>query len=231
MDKESPLQTDPYFASPLCQSKANRREFPANKVLWAVFFLLIAGSVAFTYYRIMVKKDYLISSQVDCDPYAEKCFIWNCDPESTVEGEACTGEMETDVWYYKIVKRNASRIPLCDPETDEECQPFLCDPEEPECGETLCDEETAAEGEICTDPEEYALNNPMEEEELECDPEIDEECEAVECDPETDEECEETECDPEVDAECPAEEAVEETEGTTENTTEDAAEEGLGTEE
>jgi len=168
---------------------------------------------------------------VDCDPYAEKCFIWNCDPESTVEGEACTGEMETDVWYYKIVKRNASRIPLCDPETDEECQPFLCDPEEPECGETLCDEETAAEGEICTDPEEYALNNPMEEEELECDPEVDEECEAVECDPETDEECEAAECDPEVDAECPAEEAVEETEGTTENTTEDAAEEGLGTEE
>lgn len=160
-----------------------------SKILLAVFFLLIAGSVAFTYYRIMLKKDYLISSQIDCDPYTEKCFIWNCDPESTVEGEACTGDPEMDVWYYKIAQRNASRIPLCNPETDETCQPFLCDLGEPECAEVLCDSETVAKGEICNDPEEYALNNPVEEEELECDPEVDEECEEVACDPEVDGEC------------------------------------------
>jgi len=147
-----------------------------SKILLAIFLLLIAGSVAFTYYRIMIKKDYLISSQVDCDPYTEKCFIWNCNPESTVEGEACTGDPEVDVWYYKIAKRNASRIPLCNPEEDENCQPFLCEAGELECTETLCSQETVAEGETCNDPEEYALNNPVEEEELECDPEVDEEC-------------------------------------------------------
>jgi hypothetical protein len=151
-----------------------------SKILLAVFFLLIAGSVAFTYYRIMVKKDYLISSQIDCDPYTEKCFIWNCDPNSTAPGEACTGDPEVDVWYYKIAKRNASRIPLCNPETDENCQPFLCDPGEPECGETLCSAETATEGEICNDPTEYALNNPVTEEEVACDPEADTECPAEE---------------------------------------------------
>ena len=160
-----------------------------SKILLAVFFLLIAGSVAFTYYRIMLKKDYLISSQIDCDPYTEKCFIWNCDPNSTVEGEACTGDPEMDVWYYKIAQRNASRIPLCDPETDETCQPFLCDPVEPECAEVLCDAATVAEGETCNDPEGYALNNPIEEEELACDPEVDETCEEVACDPEVDGEC------------------------------------------
>lgn len=174
MDKKSPPQAD---------------QPRADKILLAVFFLLIAGSVAFTYYRIMLKKDYLISSQVDCDPYTEKCFIWNCDSNSTVEGEACTGDPEIDVWYYKIAKRNASRIPLCNPEEDENCQPFLCNPGEQECGETLCNAETAAEGEICNDPEEYALNNPEEEEELECDPEVDEECEEIACDPEVDAEC------------------------------------------
>ena len=158
-----------------------------SKILLTIFFLLIVGSVAFTYYRIMIKKDYLISSQVDCDPYTEKCFIWNCDPESTVEGEACTGDPEADVWYYKVAQRNASRIPLCNPETDENCQPFLCEAGEPECAETLCSAEPVAEGETCNDPEEYTLNNPAEEEE--CDPEVDEECEAVACDPEVDEEC------------------------------------------
>jgi hypothetical protein len=156
-----------------------------SKILLAIFFLLIAGSVAFTYYRIMLKKDYLISSQVDCDPYTEKCFIWNCDPNSTVEGEACTGDPETDIWYYKIAKRNASRIPLCNPETDENCQPFLCEVGEPECAETFCSAETATEGEPCNDPEEYALNNPVEEEELECDPEVDEECPAEEAEEES----------------------------------------------
>ncbi len=177
-----------------------------SKILVVVFFLLIIGSVAFTYYRIMIKKDYLISSQVDCDPYTENCFIWNCDPESTVEGEACTGDPEADVWYYKMAERNASRIPLCDPETDENCQPFLCDSGELECAETLCSAETVAEGETCNDPVEYALNNPVEEEE--CDSEIDEECEEALCDPEVDEECEEVACDPEVDEECPVEDGT-----------------------
>jgi hypothetical protein len=182
MDKKSPPQAD--------QSRA-------EKILIIIFFLLIIGSVAFTYYRIMLKKDYLISSQIDCDPYVEKCFIWNCDPESDVEGEACTGDPEMDAWYYKIAKRNASRIPLCDPEADENCEPFLCDPGEPECGETFCDEKTVAEGETCNDPEEYALNNP--EEELECDPEVDEDCPVEETDA--------TACDPEVDGECPVDES------------------------
>lgn len=182
-----------------------------SKILLAVFFLLIVGSVAFTYYRIMIKKDYLISSQVDCDPYAEKCFIWNCDPESDVEGEACIGDPEMDIWYYKIVERNASRIPLCDPEVDEDCEPFLCEAEESECGETLCDAAAVAKGEICNDPEEYTLNNPEEE----CDPEVDEECEEEACDPEVDEECPaeeadgKAECDSEVDTECPVEEMEE----------------------
>lgn len=146
-----------------------------SKILLAILLLLVAGSVVLTYYRIMIKRDYLISSQVECDPYTEKCFIWNCDPESTIEGESCTGDLEADVWYYKIVKRNASRIPLCDPETDENCQPFLCEMGESECVEILCSAETATEGEICNDPEEYALNNPIREE-SECDSEVDEEC-------------------------------------------------------
>ncbi|MBU2028426.1 hypothetical protein KJ761_00865 [Patescibacteria group bacterium] len=195
MDKKSPPKAD---------------QPRADKILWIVFFLLIVGSVAFTYYRVMIKKDYLISSEVDCDPYTEKCFIWNCDPESDVEGEACIGDPEMDIWYYKIVERNASRIPLCDPEVDEDCEPFLCEAGELECGETLCDAAAAAEGEECTDPEEYALNNPEEE----CDPEVDEDCEEEVCDPEIDEECpveeidNEAECDPEVDTECPVEEAA-----------------------
>jgi hypothetical protein len=192
-----------------------------SKILLLIFFLLIVGSVAFTYYRIMVKRDYIITAQTDCDPYTENCFIWECDPESSVEGEACTGDPEVDIWYYKNAKRSASRIPACNPEEDETCQPWICDEGEKDCEEILCSEETVPEGENCNDPEEYALDNPLEEEEAECDSETAEECgeEAVEeCNPELDEECAATEgegekCDPEVDEECLTAEETEVTTG------------------
>jgi len=171
-------------------SNVDVEESRKNRIFFIVFFLLIIGSIGATYYRTMIKKDYLISAQTDCDPYAEKCFIWECDPASTVEGEACTGDSENDIWYYKIIQRKAFNIPLCDPK-DENCEALVCSEGEKDCAEVLCSAKTATEGETCNDPEEYTLNNP-EEEELECE-EGDEEClaaeeEVAECE-EGDEEC------------------------------------------
>jgi len=163
-----------------------------SKIFFLVFFLLIVGAVGATFYRIMIKKDYIVSAETDCDPYTENCFIWECDPASTVEGEACVGDPETDTWYYKIIKRNAGRIPLCDP-NDENCTALVCDENEPECSETLCDETTKVEKEAeCVDPVQYSAENPVEEEAVECE-EGDEEClaaeeAAAECE-EGDEEC------------------------------------------
>lgn len=162
----------------------------ADKIFFIVFFLLIICSIGATYYRTMIKKDYIISAQIDCDPYTEKCFVWECDPISTVEGEACTGDPEMDIWYYKIFQRKAYNVPLCDP-NDESCDAFVCAEGEEDCGETLCSPEAATEGEICNDPEEYALNNPPEEDEEECEGD---DCEVAEGDEES-EDAEEIECD------------------------------------
>src|SRR5665647_1731385 len=107
-----------------------------SKIFFLVFFLLIAGSIAVTYYRIVIKRDYIISAQADCDPTMEKCFVWECDPISTVEGEACIGDSESDIWYYKIIKRRAANIPLCDP-NDENCTALTCSVGEKECEEVL----------------------------------------------------------------------------------------------
>ena len=138
-----------------------------SKIFFLVLFLLIAGSVGMAYWRIVVRKDYVVQTQEDCDPSVEKCFIWECDPESMEEGEACTGDSEEDVWYYQLQKRNASNVPLCNPEEDEDCQPMSCNSYiEKDCETVYCDEKTAIEQETeCNDPEEYLLNNPPEEEE------------------------------------------------------------------
>jgi hypothetical protein len=163
-----------------------------NKLFFIVFFLVLFGSIGATYYRTMIKRDYMISAQIDCDPYVEKCFIWECDPISTVEGEACTGEAENDIWYYQIVERKAYNVPLCNPD-DENCEALICSEGEKDCGTTFCNEENKIEqGVECNDPVQYAIDNPEEEEAAECE-EGDEEClaaeeEASECE-EGDEEC------------------------------------------
>jgi len=159
-----------------------------SKIFLAVFFFLIIASVGVTYWRIVVKKDYVVQAQIDCDPTIENCFIWQCDPESTVEGEACIGDPESDIWYYKIAKRNASVIPLCD-SNDENCAPFECADGEKDCSVALCDETNKAEqGVECNDPVQYNIDNPAEEESA-C-AEDDEKClaaeeEAAACDPES----------------------------------------------
>lgn len=186
-----------------------------NKIFFIVFFLLIIGSVGATYYRTMIKKDYVIAVQLDCDPYVEKCFIWECDPASTVEGEACTGEAENDIWYYQIFERKAYNIPSCDPD-DENCEALVCPEGEKDCSVTFCNEENKIEqGVECNDPVQYAIDNPEEEETIECE-EGDEKCLASE---EEASECEEG------NAECLTDEkenTEEDAEGTAaENTTED----------
>lgn len=141
---------------------------PAGKILLIVFSLLIIGSAAITYYRIMIKRDYIISAEANCDPTAEKCFVYVCDPTA----EECAGNPEEDTSYYKIIKKRAANIPLCDPK-QEDCQALQCGEGEKDCEEILCEDENEDEIE-CNDPEQYNLDHPAEEETA-CE-EGDEEC-------------------------------------------------------
>lgn len=145
-----------------------------SKILFIIIGLLIVGSVAVTFWRYMIKKNYVVQAQTDCDPTTENCFIWKCDPASTVEGEKCTGDPEKDIWYYKIIRRNAKNIPLCDP-NDENCTALVCDPGEKDCSEELCTSENVKAPETCNDPVQYNIDNPPEDTSTECAPD-DQEC-------------------------------------------------------
>ena len=162
-----------------------------SKILIGVFVVLILASVGATYWRIMVKKDYIIEAQTDCDPYVDVCFVWECDPESTVEGEVCTENPEDNIWYFQVIRRKAFKIPLCDP-SDENCTALTCPEGEADCEYEFCTAENMEDqyAAACNDPVKFTQENPIEEEA--CDPETDEECvpeEEVACDPEGEEEC------------------------------------------
>ncbi len=145
-----------------------------SKILFAVIAVLVVGSVAATFWRIVVKRDYIVQAQIDCDPSEENCFVWECDPNSTDEWEACTGDPEEDIWYYEILNRNAKNIPDCDP-NDEDCTAYICGEDEADCSYELCTEDNVPEGETCNDPEQYNIDNSPEEDSEECAPD-DEEC-------------------------------------------------------
>lgn len=132
-----------------------------SKIFFIVFFLLIAGSVGASYYKFVVKRNYIVEAQADCDPYTKRCFVYVCDPAA---GEECTGNPVEDTSYYKIIRRNAQNIPLCDP-AEEGCNALVCPSGEAECEIIFCDPETAGEDAECSDPEVYALENPEEDDE------------------------------------------------------------------
>ena len=141
----------------------------SSKILLSIFLVLLVLSVSASYYRFMVLQDYIVSTEVDCDPSIESCFVWICDPE--VDGEEmCTGDLTEDTWYYKIAFRNAMFIPDCDSAEDENCVPFECPVTAEEgCGEITCTDETVLDygyEEYCTNPLDF--NQPDK-------PEVDEE--------------------------------------------------------
>lgn len=167
-------------------------ETRANKIFWLIFGLLIAGSIFATYWRIIVKRDYVIVAQAECDPYTEKCFTHICNPDPEVDGE-CTGDVAEDTWYTKNLHRVAYNIPECDPE-DENCRALMCEENEKDCFYEFCNQTNLPEGDTCNDPEQYTKDNPIEENKEEC-VLNDEDCAIVEtesgasCDSESDDIC------------------------------------------
>jgi len=143
-----------------------------SKILLWVVFLLIIGSVAVTYWRIMIKKDYMIEAQASCDPTVDKCFVSSCDPAVTEGDTMCTGDPEKDTSYYAIISRKAANIPLCDP-NDENCAALTCPEGEKDCSMTFCNDSNKEEqGAECNDPEQYNIDNPpVDESATACDPE------------------------------------------------------------
>lgn len=148
----------------------------AEKILFLVVFIFLLYAVAASYYRTYVTKDYIISTEIECDPSIEKCFVYVCDPE--VDGECPADEAE---WtsYYKIIKKKEANIPpeinSCDPHVSE-CQELSCEPSELDCQIIECDPENIGKDEECSLPEEYNLENPEEAEETQECSEDDEDC-------------------------------------------------------
>ena len=109
-------------------------------LLTLVFLILFIISFGLVIKRVYVDRNFLLVSEVVCDPEVEVCFARVCAEECDEEGV---------VDYYKIRTVSASEVSLCDPH-DGDCPEVQC-AELVTCSEELCNQENVPEGEECSD--------------------------------------------------------------------------------
>lgn len=113
-------------------------------VVW-VFCLLVIASFVAVVARVYVRGDYMLSSEVECDPTLESCFVRlcedDCDPEE--------GQEE----YYKVRTLSAAYASTCN-SAIEECPDRVCS-DIPTCVEILCINDNVPEDEWCNEPQAY----------------------------------------------------------------------------
>jgi len=125
----------------------NKKTRVANIIFYTVLILLILGSVGFTFWRIVVEKDYQIVAEVSCDMASEICFHY--------PGVACDKGDDSCVWEdeynYKMISKKAATIYACE-QTEEKlgCSEELsCLEGEVDCAYTNCDPNNPDESESC----------------------------------------------------------------------------------
>ncbi len=88
-----------------------------SQYLFLIMGLIILGSIAITYNRIIVLRDYEVLAHIACDPSYERCF---------------SEEDEDQTYYYKIIHKQARYINPCNP-NEMECPELSCTAGEPGC--------------------------------------------------------------------------------------------------
>jgi hypothetical protein len=131
-----------------------------NKIFYTILILLILGSVGFTFWRIVIQKDYQIVAEVSCDPATESCFYYEgavCDDPTDLE---CVAE---EAYDYKMISKKAATIYACE-QTEEKLgctEELSCLEAESDCEYTNCDPAELGEDEACS---ETPTVEPVEEE-------------------------------------------------------------------
>jgi len=110
-------------------------------IVW--FFIVTSLSLfAHEYKKIFVDGDYVLKTEISCNPGISSCFVSTCSED---DGEDC--EERT---FAKITK-NIKGIELCNQYQDE-CPELVCEPGELDCLIAYCSSDDLEEGEMCAGP-------------------------------------------------------------------------------
>lgn len=117
-----------------------------------LFFVLIPIIIIvgyFSFNRFLVKHDYIVSYEGNCNPTIEQCFI-GC------ENDECTQEY----FYSKIQKYAPDLYNECGKDITDCKQANICLPNDRDCSITYCNPEV--DGDICSEIPIEEINNDTE---------------------------------------------------------------------
>jgi hypothetical protein len=125
-----------------------KKEEKSNNIFFIIFFILILVTIGFTFYKIVILKNYQIVKQVSCNPIIEKCFITECDPSTD---DTCSAS--STISYYKKISKQASSIYACENTIEQNgCKDELsCISGEKNCSYTFCNKDSLEDGEKCAE--------------------------------------------------------------------------------
>jgi len=68
-----------------------------SKILFILLLSLLMILISSSYYKYIIKEDFILYAEVSCDPSFESCFIYECSEED----ENCDSNDPNQ--YYKII--------------------------------------------------------------------------------------------------------------------------------
>ncbi len=107
-----------------------------SKILLYCVGIAFIASIGTSFYKYVITKNYQIFAEIPCDPTLDNCFVRE--------------EEDGTVSHLFKLSRQASNIPLCDPNKEENCQALTCQPNEKNCTISSCSKEELQEGESCS---------------------------------------------------------------------------------
>ena len=115
-------------------------------------FILILGIVfvvVFSYYRFIIKHDYVVGYQGSCSPSTGKCFK-SCDDDACVNPSYYSEMRKYEPDLYKECGEN---IANCDAAN-------ACLPSDRKCSITYCNKSTSDKDNPCQTPKDTQINTP-----------------------------------------------------------------------
>ena len=106
-----------------------------------ILIIAIFANVGFSYYRFMVKHDYVVGYHGSCDSATGKCFM-SCDDDACTKPEYYT---EMKKYEPDLYKECGEDITSCDAAS-------VCLPADRKCSTTYCDSSTSNNDNTCQAP-------------------------------------------------------------------------------
>lgn len=135
---------DTYIArAPAGYSEHNEAMDTKSKLLITLFIVAVLAVTAWKYYVYVIRHDFVVYDQIECDPSIESCFAYECEEN----------DEECDNAPFKKIERSAMSTTPCPNHKEGACETVACSESEKSCTEILCTEDALEEGETCVQSE------------------------------------------------------------------------------